>query len=68
MTTPTKNNLLGRYAKKAVDVITRPLSKKVQLYTTPEFEQQKRDEKNPMSKRYKKNFVDKTVDRVLSPY
>ncbi len=67
MTSDTKN-FVKRYAKKAVDVLTRPVSRKVQLYTTPEHEQKMKDQKNPMSSRYKKNFVDRTVDRVLSPY
>ena len=68
MTSPASNNLVTRYAKKAANVLTRPLSKKVQLYTTPEYQQQKKDEKNPMSKRYKKSGLDRVVDRVMSPY
>ena len=54
-----------RYADKVVDTITRPVSRKVHLYTTPDYEQKKKDEKNPKSPRYKKNFIDKTVDKIL---
>lgn len=61
-------SLMDRYGKKVANVITRPLSKTVQLYTTPEYQQQKLDEQNPKSPRYKKNLIDRFVDRTLSPY
>lgn len=67
MTKP-QQNLVSRYGKKVVDVLTRPVSKTVQLYTTPAYAQQEKDKKNPKSPAYKKNLVDRFADRVMSPY
>lgn len=46
---------MNRYAQKAINAVTRPFSRKVKLYDS--------GWKNPV--RYKKNIVDKTVDRVI---
>lgn len=55
-------NKLKRYA---IGIATRPLSRKVQLYTTPEYEQLQKDKKNPASPRYKKTITDKVFDRFV---
>lgn len=56
---------MNRYTKKIVGALTRPVSRKVQLYSTPEYKQEMKDKKNPRSPRYKKNVVDKFVDRIF---
>lgn len=49
----------------AFDALTRPFSRKVQLYSTPEYNQSQIDKKNPKSPKYEKNIIDKGFDRAV---
>ena len=59
------NSTIKRYKEKAINILTRPFSRSMEVYSTPEYEQKKKDEKNPKSPRYKKNLLDKVADRFM---
>ncbi len=60
------NPTIKRYASAAVNILTRPFSRKVQLYSSPAYIQAQKDKKNPKSPRYQKSWLDNLSDNVLS--
>lgn len=58
-------NLAMSAGKSMVRLITRPLSRSYN-YSSADYIQQKKDEKDYRSPKYKKNFVDKSVDHVIN--
>lgn len=56
---PSYSGLVSRYSAALIDGITRPLSRSVNLYDAPK--------KSPATPQpYKRNIVDKVVDRVIN--